>query len=382
MFSNINLRFNPIEALLGLGLGLGYMTALRFAGPVGVPELMILIALIMLFSNHGRSLFRFEQNPAGFIKLYMLPTVFLIYPIVTLSTTIFTPYDTDPQYIISFMMGIVLSFLIVESLRKHRIDMANIVVWFAAAYILTNILTIIFFPAALEADRYEGSADNPNQLMFYATSLSLILVIYRPVLAFFLLPVITWITMQSGSDAYFLTLFVTAFVYVVINILFSGRFSFGVGMLFSIIAGALFLTYIYNTFYEELALIWLAADQGNTRGYLMLNGFFVSLGSPFFGYGAGNFSGVQGGFEEGEAHNTFLDFSMQFGMVFSLIIYFVFFAFLLNRIKNKYFLQAAFVSAFIVSGLFHFSGRHFIFWVEFAIFYYYVFYHKESGLVK
>ena len=55
-----------------------------------------------------------------------------------------------------------------------------------------------------------------------------------------------------------------------------------------------------------------------------------------------------------------------------------FFAFLFNRITYGFYLQAAFVAAFIVSGLFHFSGRHFFFWVEFAIFYYYVFYDKKT----
>ena len=46
-------KFNPLEVLLGLGLGFGYMTSLRFAGPVGIAELMILFALILLIQNHG-----------------------------------------------------------------------------------------------------------------------------------------------------------------------------------------------------------------------------------------------------------------------------------------------------------------------------------------
>ena len=40
---------------------------------------------------------------------------------------------------------------------------------------------------------------------------------------------------------------------------------------------------------------------------------------------------------------------------FSNYYIFYFFSFLFNRIKYGYYMQAAFVSAFIVSGLFHFS---------------------------
>ena len=39
--------------------------------------------------------------------------------------------------------------------------------------------------------------------------------------------------------------------------------------------------------------------------------------------------------------------------------------------------QAAFMLGYIVSGLFHFTGRHFFFWVEMAIFLYYIFYDQK-----
>jgi hypothetical protein len=180
--------------------------------------------------------------------------------------------------------------------------------------------------------------------------------------------------MKSGSDAYSLTLFVTIIMYVLFLILFSGRFSFGVSLLLSIILGFATLYFIITNYSDQIAIAWSAADQGSTRTFLMLNAIKVSLTSPILGYGTGNFSGIDNGFQSWEAHNTFLDFSMQFGMIFPLIIYFIFFIFLFNRIKYGFYMQAAFVTAFIVSGLFHFSGRHFFFWVEFAIFYYYVFY--------
>ncbi len=382
MLQKYNLKIKPVEMLLGLGLGLGYMTSLRFLGPIGIAELMILVAIFLLFQLVGKSIFRYEKNLAGLIKIYMIAAVFLLLPFMTLVTTLFVGLKTDPQYIISFMMGITLSFLIVEALKAKKINMGNIVLWFAYAYIFTNIITILFFPSSLESDRYTGAADNPNQLMFYASSASLLLVIYQPKLSFILVPIITWITLKSASDAYTLTLFVTVAIYLFIFLLFGKRFSFGVGISFAIMIGLSILYFIFTNYLEEIILIWQAADQGGSRSSLLIHAFEVTLTSPIFGYGAGKYSGIDGIFQYWEAHNTYLDLSMQFGMIFPAIIYFVFFAFLFNRIKNGFYLQAAFVAAFIVSGLFHFSGRHFFFWVEFAIFYYYVFYDKKIVIKK
>tara|TARA_B100000925_G_scaffold254026_1_gene206755 strand:+ start:19117 stop:20295 length:1179 start_codon:yes stop_codon:yes gene_type:complete len=378
MLRNYNLKIRPVEMLLGLGLGLGYMTSLRFFGPIGIAELMVLIAIFLLFQLVGKSIFRYEKNTAGLIKIYMILTVYLLLPFMTLVTSLFVGLKTDPQYIISFMMGITLSFLLVEALRTKKINMGNIVLWFAYAYIFTNIITILLFPSSLESDRYTGAADNPNQLMFYASSASLLLVIYHAKLSFILVPIITWITLKSASDAYTLTLFVTVAIYLFIFLLFGKRFSFGVGLSFAIMIGLSILYFILTNYLEEIILIWQTADQGGSRSSLLIHAYEVTLSSPIFGYGAGKYSGMEGTFQYWEAHNTYLDLSMQFGMIFPAIIYFVFFAFLFNRIKYGFYLQAAFVAAFIVSGLFHFSGRHFFFWVEFAIFYYYVFYDKKT----
>lgn len=378
MLQKYNLKIRPVEMILGLGLGLGYMTSLRFSGLVGIAELLVLVAIFLLFQLVGKSIVRYEKSVAGLIKIYMILAVYILFPIMTLVTTLFVGLKTDPQYIIAFMMGITLAFLLVEALRAKKINMGNIVLWFACAYIFTNIITIFLFPSSLESSRYSGAANNPNQLMFYASSASLLLVIYHTKLAIMLVPIITWITLKSGSDAYLLTLFVTVVIYIFIYLLFGKRFSFGVGLALVTIISLILIYFVFANFLDEIVLIWQAADQGGSRSALLINGLMASLSSPIFGYGAGNFSGLDAPFESWEAHNTFLDLSMQFGLLFPFVIYIIFFTFLFNRIKNRFYLQAAFIAAFIVSGLFHFSGRHFFFWVEFAIFYYYVFYDKNN----
>ena len=80
MLRNYNLKIRPVEMLLGLGLGLGYMTSLRFFGPIGIAELMVLIAIFLLFQLVGKSIFRYEKNTAGLIKIYMILAVYLLLP--------------------------------------------------------------------------------------------------------------------------------------------------------------------------------------------------------------------------------------------------------------------------------------------------------------
>ena len=52
-----------------------------------------------------------------------------------------------------------------------------------------------------------------NQLMFYASSLTLLLLIYHKKLSIIGIPIVIWITLQSKSDAYFFTLYMTVLFY-------------------------------------------------------------------------------------------------------------------------------------------------------------------------
>lgn len=374
---NKNLQLSPksntIEICLGLGLGLGYMTSLRFAGLIGISELLILLTVFLLSQKHFTSLFRFEMNTAGAIKFYMFFSVFIVLPFMTLVTSVSTDYNTAPQYIPSFMMGIVLSFLLVEALKKNTIDMSIVVLWFATSFILSSLISLIFFSSTIDIERYSGAANNPNQLMFYASCLSLLLIIYQPKYSFVLLPIVIYITTKSGSDAYVLSLVSTLFVYIFLKLFFIRRFSFNLSFFISFLFLSAFLFYILFNYFSEIKTLWELSDEGNARSNLLTNALYVTLSSPLFGYGAGSYSGTDFPFSFWEAHNTFLDLGMQFGIIYPLIIYFVLFSFLINRIKSRFYMQSAFVVAFIISGVFHFTGRHFFFWVEFAIFYSYVF---------
>ena len=69
MLRNYNLKIRPVEMLLGLGLGLGYMTSLRFFGPIGIAELMVLIAILDFIQELKASTFK---NHASKSKEFIL----------------------------------------------------------------------------------------------------------------------------------------------------------------------------------------------------------------------------------------------------------------------------------------------------------------------
>ena len=99
-----------VETFLGIGLGLGYLTSLRFIGKVGLSEIMILISIIILLIKNYKVFFIYKRNLENYIKIYILLALFIQLPVLTLTTSIITDYNSDPKYIISFIMGGVLVF--------------------------------------------------------------------------------------------------------------------------------------------------------------------------------------------------------------------------------------------------------------------------------
>jgi len=96
------------------------------------------------------------------------------------------------------------------------------------------------------------------------------------------------------------------------------------------------------------------------------------------GYGYGTFSGKSYPFEGTEAHSNVFDLAMQFGLVFLVVIYYIFVKGVAVVANKGDYLVASFMIAYLVTGLFHYTARHFVFWVEFSVFYYYVFYSSTS----
>ena len=53
-------NFFRVETILGLGLGLGYLTSLRFTDLIGVTEILILISIIFLLMKKVKVFFLYN----------------------------------------------------------------------------------------------------------------------------------------------------------------------------------------------------------------------------------------------------------------------------------------------------------------------------------
>ena len=368
----IKRNFFRVETILGLGLGLGYLTSLRFTSVIGVPEILILTSIIILFMKNNRVFFLYNRNLENYIKIYILFALFVQLPVMTLTTSIITDYNTDPIYIFSFIMGGMLTFLLINAVQFREFDFSKVTLFFFFSFVISNFITLIFFSSLTESSRYKGGADNPNQLMFYASSLTLLLLIYHKKLSIIGIPVVIWIVSKTQSDAYFFSLYMTILFYFLFIFFFQSKHKFSIRVIFFLIGLTILSFIIINTYSDELLEVWFQADQGGGRIMLMLNGMDVIKLSPIVGWGAGSFSGFVP-FGRGEAHSTPIDLGMQLGIVFPIILYGIMFVAMFKRLKEKEYLVAAFILGFIASGFFHYTARHFTFWVELSIFYSFAF---------
>ena len=367
-----------VETFLGIGLGLGYLTSLRFIGKVGLSEIMILISIIILLIKNYKVFFIYKRNLENYIKIYILFVLILQLPLVTLTTFLVTDYASDPKYIISFIMGGVLAFLLSNASQFNEFNFSKLTLFFFYTFVGTNLITFIFFPSLMEVARYTGGAENPNQLAVYATSLSLLLIIYQRKLAIIGLPAIVWIVILTKSDNFLLTVYLTIIFYLVFVLFFHSKHKFSLRVIFFLIISTLVSSVLINVYSDELLELWLVADTGNLRATLMRNGLEVVSESPIVGWGAGSFSGYRP-FGNYEAHTTPIDLAMQVGIIFPILFYGMMIVAMFKKIMDKEYLVAAFIVGFIVSGLFHYTARHFTFWVEFSIFYSYIFHNYNKN---
>lgn len=362
------------SVLLGLGLATGVMTKVRL-GLVGISEILFLFFIIHSLSNFGQKLLVVEKSMHGYVLLYLKATTFILLPIVTFAVYFFSSFNSMPVYVVSYIMGVLILCLLVEEI-KAGLDLKQVSIIFATGFIVINFIAILIFPKSV---RFEGFASNPNQLTFYAMSLSLMMSIYLGKRAVFFFVPLVFIMLMTGSDTFLLSCFIVLFTYIAFSFLRFKKYSFISNLVFLLVPFFMLLYYILINYSETLIKIWSDADEGGTRLSLFENAFEVSYTSPLFGYGAGSFSGLTAPFQFSEAHNTFLDFSMQFGFLFPILLYGCFFAAFFRVLKDKHFLVAAFIISYIVSGLFHFAGRHFVFWVEASVFMSIAFGHYKIG---
>ena len=367
-----------IEIMLGLGLGTGYMTGLRFTKYIGFSEILILFSIILLLLGNFKTFFFFKKNFKDYIKIYILSVILLQLPLVTLITYVGTDYNSNYSYIPAYILGGLLIFLVSDSVKFRKFDLSKVTLIFFFTFILSNIIFMFFNELPTVSSRYSSFSNNPNQLIFYLSCLSFLMVIYQKKLSTIGLPIIIWIGFMTKSDAYFLSIFITIFLYVLIKFIFSLNIKFYNKLTVFLISLIFLIFVVVNTYSQELIDLWFKADAGGSDGggkriTLMLNGIKVAMSSPIVGWGSGSFSGLST-FGNYEAHSSPIDLAMQFGFLLPFLLYLIMYLAFIKFLKNEEYLVAAFLIGILIIDLFGFSARHFTFWIQMSIFYNYAFY--------
>ncbi len=368
-----------IEVFVGIALGLGCFTKFRFSGYIGPSEVFILFATVLLILKYKLDILKFRFDFLGCVKFILFVSIIFVSPLVTfimyknIEKNIFSPF-----YYTSFVLNLLFFFSLYLAFKRNYLYISNIIIFASFIYIIVNLISFTL-PNSLilsKAGRFEGFANNPNQLAFYGIGLLFLLSILSKYKYFFILSTLILIVLFFvKSDAAFFSLFVGIYIFTFLKILDKLKLTFYMKMYtFFSIHFIIILLLFFTNFKNIVQDIWYSADEGSasTGGRIALfkNSLEVIIESPFIGLGLGNFSGFFSPFEGREAHNTFLDLSMQFGLPLVISVYALFVTYMFHLLKLKKYLSLSLLISFIIFGFFHFYARHFIFWFILAILYY------------
>ncbi|MCG7345457.1 hypothetical protein MHZ92_15070 [Sporosarcina sp. ACRSL] len=343
-----------IPILLGIALSSTTFTKIRFIGPIGIGELLLLLTAIFIIIQltYNQKLYICEKS----VKL-----VFLLYSFILLAfiSNLFGAFNGTIEIInfrdtVALLIPIALILLVVHLpdyqnvLKKtayHFYFFSHAYIYFCLIYLLVihNFLYIDFF--FYYSTRFSGLSLNPNQLALLTLILPIITLYLMSkkriskYLGILNIVAVVWIGIKIESDALLLTWTLSLFIYsyviffkrlkfekhvkVIVNI-------FVLSFLVSMLKIALdFFKSVSNSFDE-------VSNQSSIRYVLWENGLKAFTKSPLIGNGTKSQSGISSPFEGDEAHNTLIDLISMLGLFGLLVILLLFLWAIVNSRKNIY----------------------------------------------
>lgn len=360
-------NINPVVLIssisLGIALGTSWMTALRFYR-FGVSEFFFLVFSIILFCKYYKNLFKLEKNYLSIIKICFFFIIFVAAPI---NTFFFNQYGNIEKDIIIYFFSFFLFFLSFY-LDEEIIDLRFAINIFALIFLSSLIYAVIIYEFfTLNHDvQFLGLANNPNQVSFSILLFFLLTSLYNKKILYAALPILLIIGFYIRSLAFIYSLSISLVTIILFILLKKLKLSFFVKKILILIIFILFAVLAFH--YSEIYKFIASNVEGSiTRFKLLYNSLIVIYDAPIFGHGIGSFSGRDAPYLKNEAHNTFLDFSIQFGLIFSIIIYLIFILSTYYQLNKREYLNAFTILSFMIFTLFHFLGRHFVFFFILAI---------------
>lgn len=352
-----------VEWLVGCSLALILLTSYRLQGVVGAGEVML-----GLYTAVAGAVWAGRVAATG--RVLRLPSIsicFTLYAIMVMLplTFIASQYGISGSSMRDFL-AYGLSFTFLFALGAHGSRWESIAIAFCSCLVFIVLYQFAFGgTSAWYSVRFTAGAANPNQLALYLAAAAMLVTLIcssRVLVAAFLLFAL-FFGVKARSDAFLALVVVSAAIWALSVIVPRRRFL----ALAAPLCGVLTVGAIWGSewIFSFLGEQWEEADEGGARVALYVNGLRAWLSTPasfLIGNGAGSFSGLTGPFQFDEAHSTPIDILSIGGVLgLALFYYFPLKAILIfyNREQKVIFAVACGLMAF---SLFHFVGRHPIYW--------------------
>lgn len=241
---------------------------------------------------------------------------------------------------------------------------------FGLAFAALNFVGVFVGPFELQlfGHRFIGLSSDPNQaaLVIAVAMMSLFIAYYR--LGWSLKGVVPLLFLMlamgraTDSDS-FLVASGFALLAAIAQLSYDRQGKLRTGM--ALIVGSLVvigIAAILWGLYSEFDALYAKTGQGDTRLRVWTNGFEAFLASPLTGHGPGHFSGWVAPFGKFEAHNLYIDWSAQFGIVGLAILLVLWVRMGMKLFAKRRFDGLGMLTVLAALSIFLFFARHAAFW--------------------
>jgi len=365
--------------------------------PIGFGELCILLLGLIVYVQIRDTKIKklminiYENNFIRFWLMYFILLAFSFFWIADYSSTYSSMHSIihdSCAYVFVFYICILLTLLnnynkidLNEAMKNFILLIVFVHVFLLIGFLVFGILKFEINASRLIVDRFSGLANNPNQLGLVFSLVPFLLYYYYKVQnkkigkkLFYLLIFFTLIIGYVNASKSLYLSWLIPFCILAAYEFIRRKYKFTIIILFSTI---IFLGSI--VFYFDLInflLYYKGSGSVNHRIELLNNAILLLEQSPLIGFGPGaHISSIQNTEIYWEVHNTFIDISLQVGILGVIVYILLLLQIGINLIKvNKYYLLFALLSLIIFSS-FHFVFRQPIFW-------FYLFYFYQAGKSK
>ena len=241
---------------------------------------------------------------------------------------------------------------------------------FGLAFVALNFVGVFVGPFELQlfGDRFIGLSSDPNQaaLIIAVAMMSLLIAYYRlgwSLKGVAVLLLLLFVLGRATDSDSFLVASGFALLAAIAQLSYDRQDKLRTGP--ALLVGAFFLIGVAAVLfglYSEFDTLYAKTGQGETRLRVWTHGIEAFLASPITGHGPGNFSGWIAPFGNFEAHNLYIDWSAQFGIVGLMVLLLLCVRLGISLFAVRRFDGLGMLVVLMALSIFLFFARHAVFW--------------------